>query len=407
MTQIVSSTPIKSDIQNKQATLLLWYVLDASLSAYQKLMHAFGDAHTALASHQQWSEYKIHKNHIARAEDGASMDAFLHMVNRQVQAGMYDYVVIGDDNYPKALLSLYDPPAVLFYKGDILCLNAPQLAVVGTRKPSEYAQKITFDLAQYFVQADFFITSGLADGVDACAHLGAFVNNRAHTIGVMGTGIDIVYPKKHFGLFDKIEQGGGCLISELLPSTAAMRHTFPRRNRIVAALASATIVTEAAINSGSLITARLSAELGKQVFVVPGQIDTAAAEGCHHLIREGATLIYHPQQVIDELRSPNMIIPNMFSQSQSLYQNIADKSTKQSVNTQSDTGLSATGISINKVDIPPHLQAVYDVLDKDAKDLDALVVQSGLDIATLLTALTELEILGAVLQTGGRYGKIA
>ena len=243
------------------------------------------------------------------------------------------------------------------------------------------------------------MTSGLAQGVDRQAHLGALAQLPAlsgRTIGVMGTGIDVCYPRNHTALFAQIVAEGGCLISELLPSTPASKHTFPRRNRLVAGLSLATVVTEAALQSGSLITARLSAEMGKQVFAIPSSINNPNAEGCHHLIREGATLIYHPEQIIEDLNQGGDFfnaLPKTFSQGMSVYAELSSAPTPAVSMSNKST-----------VIVPEHLSAVYDMMD-EPRDLDALVMMSGHPVAQLLSALMELEILGLIQQTGGRYAK--
>ena len=380
--------------------LALWYVTNASLISYRKLSERFGDAKSALtAAKADWQALGIHAAHIDRWQDEANTLAFIDKVAHDVSIGSYSMCFLGDEDYPQALMAIYDPPPVLFYRGNLSRLNERQIAIVGSRTPTEDAQKITFDLAQYLVQAGFVVTSGLAQGVDRQAHLGALAQLPAlsgRTIGVMGTGIDVCYPRNHTALFAQIVAEGGCLISELLPSTPASKHTFPRRNRLVAGLSLATVVTEAALQSGSLITARLSAEMGKQVFAIPSSINNPNAEGCHHLIREGATLIYHPEQIIEDLNQGGDFfnaLPKTFSQGMSVYAELSSVPTP-----------AASTPNKSTVIVPEHLSAVYDMMD-EPRDLDALVMMSGHPVAQLLSALMELEILGLIQQTGGRYAK--
>ena len=380
--------------------LALWYVTNASLISYRKLSERFGDAKSALtAAKADWQALGIHAAHIDRWQDEANTLAFIDKVAHDVSIGSYSMCFLGDEDYPQALMAIYDPPPVLFYRGNLSRLNERQIAIVGSRTPTEDAQKITFDLAQYLVQAGFVVTSGLAQGVDRQAHLGALAQLPAlsgRTIGVMGTGIDVCYPRNHTALFAQIVAEGGCLISELLPSTPASKHTFPRRNRLVAGLSLATVVTEAALQSGSLITARLSAEMGKQVFAIPSSINNPNAEGCHHLIREGATLIYHPEQIIEDLNQGGDFfnaLPKTFSQGMSVYAELSSAPTPAVSMSNKSTAI-----------VPEHLSAVYDMMD-EPRDLDALVMMSGHPVAQLLSALMELEILGLIQQTGGRYAK--
>ena len=308
----------------------------------------------------------------------------------------------------------------MFYRGDKARLQQAQIAIVGSRKPTAHAQKITFDMAQYLAQAGYIITSGLAMGVDKRAHLGALAQVDAEyqgrTVGVMGTGIDVNYPNHHDKLFSQIIEQGGCIISELLPHTQPHKHTFPRRNRLVAGLSLATIVTEATIQSGSLITARLTSEQGKQVFAIPSHIDNNNAEGCHHLIREGATLIYHPQQVLEDINSQLGYQSRNYNSSDNAELNIEQANLSQSSHTINTDRTSTTTIghapqsnlksSSNAIVIPEHLTQVYEQLDWHGQDLDALLITTNLTPPQLIGQLMELELLGVISVQGGRYLRV-
>ena len=308
----------------------------------------------------------------------------------------------------------------MFYRGDKSRLQQAQIAIVGSRKPTAHAQKITFDMAQYLAQAGYIITSGLAMGVDKRAHLGALaqVDSEHHgrTVGVMGTGIDVNYPNHHDKLFSQIIDQGGCIISELLPYTQPHKHTFPRRNRLVAGLSLATIVTEATIQSGSLITARLTSEQGKQVFAIPSHIDNSNAEGCHHLIREGATLIYHPQQVLEDINSQLDYQSHTYKSSDNAEPNVDQANVSQSSDSLDTDGTSIAAIGqsprsnikmpSNAIVIPEHLAPVYEQLDWHGQDLDALLVTTELTPPQLIGQLMELELLGFISVQGGRYLRV-
>ena len=308
----------------------------------------------------------------------------------------------------------------MFYRGDKARLQQAQIAIVGSRKPTTHAQKITFDMAQYLAQAGYIITSGLAMGVDKRAHLGALAQVDAEyqgrTVGVMGTGIDVNYPNHHDKLFSQIIEQGGCIISELLPHTLPHKHTFPRRNRLVAGLSLATIVTEATIQSGSLITARLTSEQGKQVFAIPSHIDNNNAEGCHHLIREGATLIYHPQQVLEDINSQLGYQSRNYNSSDNAELNIEQANLSQSSHSINTDNISTTTIgqspqsnlksSSNAIVIPEHLTQVYEQLDWHGQDLDALLITTNLTPPQLIGQLMELELLGVISVQGGRYLRV-
>lgn len=394
--------------------LTLWYLVNASLSSYHKLLKTYGSPALAVrAGTTAWQTLGMHNNHISRLEDNHILQTFLHDVATAISNNVYQVVFLGDKDYPSALAQLYDPPPVLFYRGNIQRLNQTQIAIVGSRKPSDYAQKMTFDIAQYLVQCGYVITSGLAQGIDTYAHQGALAQStpstQGYTVGVMGTGIDICYPKNNESLFDTILQQGGCLVSELLPKTPASKHTFPRRNRLIAGLSVATIVTEAAIQSGSLITARLAAEQGKQVFALPNRIDNAGAEGCHHLIREGATLIYHPLQVIDDVKNQALTLPTHFSKADSLFGQSDDfynnpPPSPKHVSTHQTKPQHTQSTPL--IALPEHLQALFEKLSDTPQDIDTLIDKTGITTADLLVQLTELEILGLITQIGGRYAKI-
>lgn len=389
-----------------RAIVSLWQQVNASLTAYVKLVAHFGSAQSALSvSGQAWADIGIHATHIARHQDMDTSQQVLEQIEQSLQKKDYQLIFMDGDEYPNQLTYLYDPPPLLFVKGNMARLHDAQIAIVGSRKPTPHAQKITFDMAQYLAEQGYVITSGLAQGVDKHAHLGALAQQLpeqlGRTVGVMGTGIDICYPRNHAALFDRIVTAGGCLISELLPNTPASKHTFPRRNRLVAGLSLATIVTEATIQSGSLITARLTSEQGKQVFAIPSHIDNVNAEGCHHLIREGATLIYHPEQVIEDVKSQhtaarhvNHINPSKPANQSALPNNIA-------VTPPTATVSNATPAS--EITIPDHLQAVYAQIDWSGIDLDSLANQLNQNAQTLLVQLMELELMGLIMTQSGRY----
>ncbi|WP_296405842.1 DNA-processing protein DprA [Psychrobacter sp.] len=413
----------------QRAVLLLWKRVNASLSAFYKLEKYFGTAKQALqASESQWQQLGIHKKHIERQSQATQLEDenFLAVLKSRINQGEFKIVFQFEVHYPQQLLNIFDPPPVLFYRGNIERLNQPQIAIVGSRKPTHKAQKFTFDMAQYLAKSGFIITSGLAQGVDAQAHLGALAQDKeacGRSIGVMGTGIDVCYPKQHQSLFDRMVNEGGCIISELFPGTLPHKHTFPRRNRLVAGLSLGTIVTEAAVKSGSLITARLTSEQGKQVFALPSSIDNPNAEGCHYLIREGATLIYHPDQVINDLchqlHTPLQKQNDTTAQESMLQE--TELSSKVS-NVIANNSLEAPNINtisnalifnakpISKepksVTISEHLQPLWVHIEFDAQDLDALIAKTNLDTASLLSQLMELELMGVITQVGGRYQRL-
>ncbi len=407
----------------QRAVLALWTEVNASLSAYHKLITFFGNAELAWgAKVEAWRQLGIHSTHIKRHENPEQTQATIDNIEQALLDNKYGLLFANQPDYPAQLSQIYDPPPLLFYRGDKARLQQAQIAIVGSRKPTAHAQKITFDMAQYLAQAGYIITSGLAMGVDKRAHLGALTQVDAEyqgrTVGVMGTGIDVNYPNHHDKLFSQIIDQGGCIISELLPHTLPHKHTFPRRNRLVAGLSLATIVTEATIQSGSLITARLTSEQGKQVFAIPSHIDNSNAEGCHHLIREGATLIYHPQQVLEDINSqlglsyqshsyqPSDNAESSIEQaklSHSFNPLSTDRTSHATIGQSTQSNIKA---SSNTIVIPEHLAQVYEQLDWHGQDLDALLITTNLTPPQLIGQLMELELLEVISVQGGRYLRV-
>ncbi len=205
-----------------------------------------------------------------------------------------------DERFPPLLAAIADPPLLLFAHGEPALLMLPQLAVVGSRNPSAVGEETAFDFARGLAGAGLTITSGLALGIDAAAHRGALAAG-GQTIAVFGTGPDRIYPARHRDLAHAIVDGGGVLLSEYAPGTPPLPAHFPRRNRIISGLALGTLVVEAALRSGSLITARSASEQGREVFAIPGSIHNPLARGCHRLIRDGAKLVETAQDVLEEL----------------------------------------------------------------------------------------------------------
>lgn len=214
------------------------------------------------------------------------------------QAADAHLVARPDPRYPARLGELVDAPLVLYVRGDPQVLADPQLAIVGSRNPTPGAGETTREFARHLAACGLTITSGLAVGIDAAAHRGAL--EAGNTLAVMGTGPDRVYPAAHRDLA-RLIAAHGALVTEFPPGTGPKSEHFPRRNRLIAALSLGTLVVEAAIQSGSLITARLAAELGREVFAIPGSIHNPLARGCHALIRQGAKLVETARDVLEEL----------------------------------------------------------------------------------------------------------
>lgn len=207
-------------------------------------------------------------------------------------------LVEGADDYPGLLARIDDPPGVLFVRGQLLPCDALAVAIVGSRHATAYGKRVAWQLAGGLARAGYTVVSGLARGIDAAAHRGA-LDAGGRTIAVLGTGVLTVYPPEHADLASEII-GRGALVSEAPPLAEAHPGAFPSRNRIVSGLTLGTVVVEAADRSGALITARLAAEQGREVFAVPGQIDSRMARGCHRLIRDGARLVESVDDILEE-----------------------------------------------------------------------------------------------------------
>lgn len=218
-------------------------------------------------------------------------------------------LALDDPRYPAALLDLPDAPLLVYARGSLAALQPAAVAIVGSRRASHEGLRNAQALAEALARRGIVVTSGLAEGIDAAAHQGALEGaaaGQASTIAVTGAGIDRIYPAHHLPLARRMLEQGGLVLSEQPLGSAPMRANFPRRNRMIAALSRGTLVVEAALRSGSLITARQAAELGREVMAVPGSIHNPLSHGCHHLIRDGATLI---ETVDDILQVLGMVSP--------------------------------------------------------------------------------------------------
>jgi DNA processing protein len=223
----------------------------------------------------------------------------IHLDLRWLETARHHFVPWHSDSYPRLLHELADPPVALWVRGNPDLLSHPQLAVVGSRNPTPHGRETAHQFAAHLSRCGLTITSGLALGIDAASHEGA-LQAGGSTIAVCGTGLDVAYPRGNASLAELIA-GQGALVSEFALGTPPMKAHFPRRNRIIAGLALGTLVVEAALQSGSLITARLAAEQGREVFAIPGSIHNPLTRGCHRLIRQGAKLVENADDIFEEL----------------------------------------------------------------------------------------------------------
>ena len=261
------------------------------------LLRAFGDPATILgATHAQLSRVVASAAaDLARAPIPAEA---LELTSRWLDAPDHHLIAWDDADYPRALFELPDAPPALFYMGRRELLGRPAFAIVGSRHGTPQGLATAREFAHALGAAGLTIVSGLALGIDAAAHEGA-LGTAGSTLAVVGTGLDRIYPARNRDLATRIARDGG-ILSEYLPGTPARKENFPRRNRLISGLARGVLVVEATLSSGSLITARLAGEQGREVFAIPGSIHSPFSKGCHKLIREGAKLVETAQDVLDE-----------------------------------------------------------------------------------------------------------
>ncbi|HTQ74816.1 MAG TPA: DNA-processing protein DprA [Burkholderiales bacterium] len=294
---------------------------------------------------------------------GAEVDKALRWAEKPGHA----VLTLADGAYPKQLLEIPDPPALLYVAGELQLLSSQALAVVGSRNATPQGLKNAHAFARALSDAGLAVVSGLALGVDSEAHRGG-LEGRGSTLAVLGTGVDVTYPRRNTPLADEIASRGA-LVSEFPLGTEPYAGNFPRRNRLISGLAKGCLVVEAALDSGSLITARLAADQGREVFAIPGSIHSPLSKGCHALIKQGAKLVESAHDVLEEL-----------------------------------------GLAVRPPEEAPDSGAGHDLLDKmgyDPCDIDEIVARSGLPVEAVSATLLQLELDGKIAGLpGGLYQRV-
>lgn len=294
------SSPIPDDLD---AWLRLSLTPGVGDTTARRLLAAFGLPDQVFAQSQSALRQVVTPaQSLALLTPPASWSAQCHLTRAWLaEAEGRSIVTLADAAYPRVLLEMSDPPLLLYLQGRTDLLSHPQcLAVVGSRNPTPQGELTAHDMSRALAAAGVCIVSGMALGVDGAAHSGA-LDAAGATIAVVGTGLDRVYPRRHLALAHRIAQTG-LLVSEFALGSSPAPANFPKRNRIIAGLSQGTLVVEAALASGSLITARLAAEMGREVFAIPGSIHAPQAKGCHALIRQGAKLVETAQDVLEDMR---------------------------------------------------------------------------------------------------------
>lgn len=288
-------------------------------------------------------------------------------------------------DFPPQLEDIDQPPAALFVVGDPALLLHPQVAIVGARSATPQGLADSREFAAQLAACGLVVTSGMADGVDGAAHQAA-LDAGGRTVAVLGTGADLVYPRKHAALAERIA-ADGALVSEFPLATGARPEHFPRRNRIIAGLSLGTLVIEAGLRSGSLITARLAAEQGREVMAVPGSIHNRMKRGCHRLLRDGSRLVESAAEVRDALAGPARAL------GAGLATRLAAARNDAALGTQHDPD--------------PERAGLLTALGNDPQSVDVLAERSGLSASRVSSLLLELELDGlAASLPGGRYQRL-
>ena len=284
------------------------------------------------------------------------------------------------EDYPAFLAQIPDPPDKLYVIGNVDALHMPALAIVGSRNPTAQGRQNAYEFAKHLGRAGFCIVSGLAQGIDTAAHEGA-LDGEAMTVAFLGHGIDQVYPATNRSLADRIAAGNGALCTEFPPGTPPRRENFPQRNRLISGLSLGTLVVEAARRSGSLISARLASEQGREIFAIPGSIHNPLSRGCHKLIRQGAKLVESADDIVSEL---GPLVEHLVQ--------IPDSPSTD----ESDVGKPDTDYEM-----------LLDAMAFDPVSADDLANRSGLTIDQVSSMLLILELEGKIeAQAGGRYSRL-
>lgn len=348
-------------------------------STFHTLLDHFGSAEAVLnASNSELSGLSLKNNTIS---------ALNHQEKPDITADLdwasepeHHIITFADERYPAQLKDLTDAPPVLYVRGDPDYLLQPQLAMVGSRNPSAAGRNTAREFASHLSGAGITITSGLATGIDGASHEGA-LQGLAGTVAVVAHGLDIVYPAQHQQLAQAISKNGA-VVSEMPVGTEPQRGMFPRRNRLISALSLGTLVVEAAVKSGSLITARLALELNREVFAIPGSIHNPMARGCHQLIRQGAKLVESVDDILEDLR---FRAPQITPYPIKTHQDTPDK-LKDRHNT-----------------LDPDHQKLLKCLAYEPASIDELVIRSKFSAAEVASMLLILELEGIIVCQDGRY----
>ncbi|GAA0713128.1 DNA-processing protein DprA [Dokdonella soli] len=385
------------DVESNRASLEAWLILlrapGLGAATLRALLARHGSAESALAAARRGEHERAADAACAgwlRAPDAATIANDLTWL----AAPEHALLTFDTSDFPALLNEIPSPPAALFVAGDASALWRPQIAIVGSRNASQGGLATAAAFARALAAAGFAVTSGLAEGIDGAAHT-ATLDAGDITIAVLGTGPDLVYPPKHRELAARIAMQGA-LVSEFPPGTPGQPTHFPRRNRIIAGLSLGTLVVEAGVRSGSLITARNASESGREVFAIPGSIHNPLARGCHQLIRSGAKLVETAEEIISELA------PLAQRLGSSLRERLDAPQSAPLVVTSQPPPPGTRPATPPRADYAK----LFAALGHDALGIDQLAERTGLAVATLSSMLLMLELEGEVVAArGGGYAR--
>jgi len=372
----IESTSTDQITEDRIAAIRLAMVSGVGPRIRQSLIERFGSAiEVFLAGPSELREVKgvgpKLMNAIVRAVDEIDVPA---EIQRCRENGIR-ILIETDDDYPRMLKEVCDPPGVLFVRGELRETDGLSVAIVGTRHPTTYGRQQAERLAGCLARAGLTVISGLARGVDGVAHRGA-IDAGGRTVAVLGSGVMNIYPPEHKNLADDIAQSAGAVVSENPPLTAPQGGMFPQRNRIISGMTLGTIVIEAAYRSGALITARHAMEQNREVFALPGRVDNRMAGGCNRLIRDGATLIESVDDVLEQLGP--------------LVEPIAGSGD------DGRTVRSPAELQLNDIE-----RAILDLVEADGTPIDTVITGSGMAAHQVIATLSVLEMRRLVRRTGG------
>ncbi len=401
------------DPQHLLATLRLSHAPGVGPVTFRRLVRVFGSPQAALAAPRtRLLEVPDLGPRVADGILGAKDECWAEEECERARSQGVRLLALGDEAYPKALLNTYDPPPVLYVKGELHPVDALAVAVVGTRRCSHYGRAQAEKLAAGLARAGFTVVSGLAKGIDAVAHAGALAQENGRTVAVLGTGLDHIYPPENLRLYEQIVAGRGAAVSELPFNSPPSAEHFPRRNRIIAGLSLGVVVVEGPESSGALITARMAVDMDREVFAVPGPVDSPNARGPHRLIKAGAKLVEDVDDVLEELREiaaplvklpkPDLRLrigrPKASAEDSSP---LLEAAGIQPAAEDSDTRPDAA--DLRAVNLNPREAQVYGLLDvREARGIDALIQASGLRAHEVLATLLMLEVRRLCKQLPGK-----